>query len=135
MPSYLFLAAISWWNLNWNEVQVIGLKFVFLRIYAMDLDKSLCNRFLIYLTTYFGSLHILLWSLHGDIWPFSYIRFVCLHFDISALIRVSVYYRKTRKVTYKREHFLKSLGQEEKIIVLRQERHMPLNRSYLRLLL
>ena len=30
----------------------------------MDLDKSICNRFLIYLTTYFGSLHTLLWSPH-----------------------------------------------------------------------
>ena len=54
-------------------------------------------------------------------------------FRNSALIRISGYYRKTRKGTYKLMHFLKSLGHEEKIIVLRQERHMPLNRFYLRL--
>ena len=44
----------------------------------------------------------------------------------------SVYYRKTRKVTYKREHFLKSLGHNEKISILRQQRPMPVNRSNLR---
>ena len=65
-----------------------------------------------------------------------FVHQVCLFtFRNSALIRNSVYYRKTRKGTYKLRHFLKSLGHEEKIIVLRQERHMPLNRSYLRLLL
>ena len=45
----------------------------------------------------------------------------------------SVYYRKTRKVTYKREHFLKSLGHKEKIILSRQQRPMPVNGSNLRL--
>ena len=65
-----------------------------------------------------------------------FVHQVCLFtFRNSALIRNSVYYRKTRKGTHKLMHFLKSLGHEEKIIVLRQERHMPLNRSYLRLLL
>ena len=60
-----------------------------------------------------------------------FVHQVCLFtFRNSALIRVSVYYRKTRNVTYKRGHFLKYLGHEGKIIVLRQERHMPLNRSY-----
>ena len=65
-----------------------------------------------------------------------FVHQVCLFtFRNSALIRISGYYSKTRKVIYKLMHFSKYLRHKEKIIVLRRERHMPLNRSYLRLLL